>query len=276
MPTSLPTFACPHCGKQHPLGTLFCPETSLSIGEAPKNTPAVPPLPPAILPPVKKHAKPSPGLITGTVIAGVVVLSVILLLLFGRNLFTPLINGQSVFIQQVTPTAGSSFAMPTATYSAPTKVPEPASGSPRVLPRSAFQNAMNEGMDTLEWLAVESYDNAAYAGNTYTYTISVPADEPVLWTWGWCAIDRATLEQNFSRLRLSFLLNGRQLSASQQDEYTFDLEDQSCRHVGYVLDEWPEGLHNLILEVTYLSTVNDGWYDYEAGSFNHLLWVNAQ
>lgn len=276
MTTSLPTFTCPHCGKQHPLGTLFCPETNLSISEQPKSKSAVPPLLPVTLPPVKQRAKPSAGLITGTVIAGVVVLSVILLLIFGRKLFTPLINGNSVPIQQVTPTSRPSFSFSTATSNAPTKVPEPASGDPRVLSKSEFQSAMDEGMDTLEFLAVETYDNPAFAGNTYTYTVNIPADEPILWTWGWCAIDRATLDQNFSRVRLTFTLNGKTLSASQQDEYTFDLDDQSCRHVGYLLDNWPEGLHDLMLEVTYLSDINDGWYDYEAGTFAHLLWVNAQ
>ena len=59
--------------------------------------------------------------------------------------------------------------------------------------------------------------------STFTYTIVLNQSTTVLWQWGWCAKDKAILDQNFQHIKLAFNLAGTDVPLTQ-----FQQQDQSA------------------------------------------------
>jgi hypothetical protein len=101
---------------------------------------------------------------------------------------------------------------------------------------------------------------------TFTYTIELPRSETLLWVWGWCAQDDATLADNLDKMNLAFTLNGQEVAVEQFLPLDYPTEDgQSCRAYILGLTKWPSGEHRLTTLLTFTDALNDGVYDFKAG-----------
>jgi hypothetical protein len=143
----------------------------------------------------------------------------------------------------------------------------PASTAARLMSKSATQAALSS-LDQLEQAADESYPDADFlkVPFTFSYTIDLNRSTPLLWAWGWCAMDDATLEDNLARMDLAFTLDGEAVPQEDFLQLTYESEDgQSCMAYLVGVTDWPSGETRLVTTLTFTQALNDGTYDFPAG-----------
>jgi C-terminal processing protease CtpA/Prc len=130
----------------------------------------------------------------------------------------------------------------------------------------------------LEEKARESYDDEARAvmDTTFPYTIVLSESEPLLWAWGWCAADDATLENNLAKIKVEFDLNGEPVAIEQLATLSYSTDDnRSCFAYFAQVTDFVGGEHHLVTTVTLTSAVNDGEATYPAGQqvFDYAVYI---
>jgi len=130
----------------------------------------------------------------------------------------------------------------------------------------------------LENLAREQYttQDTLKVPATFTYTITLAQSQPVLWDWGWCAKDQATLTDNLNKIQLAFTLNGQAVELSKFVKLVGPLNGQQCETYVLGLTDWSGGQNEAITTATFTAPVNDGTYDYPAGKqvSDYTIYVN--
>jgi hypothetical protein len=125
----------------------------------------------------------------------------------------------------------------------------------------------------LEDLALESYEESEHsqAGRVYTYTIPLNTSRDLIWVYAWCTADQASFDDNWSKIELSFSLQGQ--SIPQDDFATLEGEFNGafCRAYYTVLSDFAPGDHVFRTIVTFTSPINDGMSDddYPAGTHTY-------
>jgi hypothetical protein len=270
-------FQCPHCKAWHPNGTTYCPIFGLPISPASNPAETIPPPlpanqnPPVPWKPPEHPIKKNPlGLILS--ISGAVIILIFILMIWPFKVI------------RLSAFAPTSTKYPTPTHAYPTQAPlatkVPSSGSeppgkgivlakmPEIMDPQTTLNDINSISD-LQSLATEQYDNPAYAGNTYPFTVSIQQSEPVLFGWGWCAADQTTLDENLAHIKYSFSMNNSPLSTRQMAVNTWSDSESACEWNGFGLHKWSIGEYHLEIKVEYTRAINDGWGDYSTGVFWH-------
>ncbi len=141
------------------------------------------------------------------------------------------------------------------------------SASPVFLSQDQTETALSSAY-LLEQKAREEYTTEDLLGmdKTFPFTIPLSRSETLLWVWGWCAKDQATLDNNLGKLKVTYTLNGQDVPADQFLRLDYDSSDgQKC--IAYVLGlkDWKGGEHKLITTVNFTSPLNDGVYDFPVG-----------
>jgi len=122
---------------------------------------------------------------------------------------------------------------------------------------------------TLQSLAKEQYTEEDYAKpGTLTYTVTLPDDKPVYFSYGWCTTTEEILRQNFEHIRVRLYFNGDELGRDVVHNLSFTSPDNLvCIDFGVLLSEWPAGAYKLEAVATFNQKINDGLADYEAGDY---------
>jgi hypothetical protein len=99
--------------------------------------------------------------------------------------------------------------------------------------------------------------------------------ETLLWTWGWCAKDKATLRDNMSKLGVQFTLNGKDVPLDKFLKLDYPSDKLECTAYVLGLRDWAIGEHHATTTVTFKSKLNDGTADYPAGTqiFKYVITV---
>jgi C-terminal processing protease CtpA/Prc len=151
------------------------------------------------------------------------------------------------------------------------------SAPPKIGDAAAVSDALNNGVKQLEELAKEQYsvDDLVKMDQTFTYTIALNESQDLLWAWGWCAVDQATLEQNLNIIQLDFSLAGNKVLIDQFQKLDYDSGNQKCAAYITVLSDWQAGENHLSTFVTFTAPVNDGRADYPAGTqvFDYTVYI---
>ncbi len=140
-------------------------------------------------------------------------------------------------------------------------------GNPIVISSDAKDLLYGGETPALEDLAQETYSSADLAAMDTTFTYTVPLkQQPVLWLWGWCAADEATLAQNMENIKVDFTLNGTVLATGADvKQLTYESSGLQCKLIYTALNRFPAGEHTLSTKVTFETAINDGTADYPAG-----------
>jgi hypothetical protein len=88
----------------------------------------------------------------------------------------------------------------------------------------------------------------------------------LIWAYVWCAKDTATLQQNFTNIKVKFVADGEDVS-SQVNSMDLENNGQQCRVVYTAVTDWPGGEHHLTTTATFTAKINDGTSDYAAGDY---------
>lgn len=128
------------------------------------------------------------------------------------------------------------------------------------------------GVRALEELAQERYTEEDLAKpGTLTYTVTITDDAPTYLTYGWCAVDEATLQQNFEHIAVKMYFNEEELG----DEVVHALQYKSpdgmpCLAFGVLMSDWSDGEYKLEAVATFDQKINDGMADYEPGDYSSV------
>jgi hypothetical protein len=135
-----------------------------------------------------------------------------------------------------------------------------------------------ENWRPLQALAEEQYTQEDYARpGTLTYTVDVADDLPKYFSYGWCAVDEATLVQNFEHMSVRLSINGEALAEEAVHNLTFtSTNDLLCVDFGVLIIEWPAGEYTLEAVATFEEPINDGLADFEAGDYVFIYNVTVE
>lgn len=146
-------------------------------------------------------------------------------------------------------------------------------------------NAVIKVLSGKDWhymqaLAKEQYSDADYAKpGTLTYTVTITDDLPVYFTYGWCAKDDTTLQNNLQHITVKLYFNDTELGKDVIQNLTYKTADNmSCADYGVLTSEWTDGQYKLKAVATFDQRINDGISDYSAGDyiFDYNITVKKQ
>jgi len=110
----------------------------------------------------------------------------------------------------------------------------------------------------------------------YTWHVTFPTNQPALLSMGWCAIDKQTLDANWSQMKYELFVDGYQIDLSQISENEVVDEEGSCRIYSAVLTGWSSTTHSFTWVHHIYKTLSDGWESYEAGEYVMEFIVDVQ
>jgi len=151
------------------------------------------------------------------------------------------------------------------------------SGSPSLMSHAQTEAGLSSA-DFLEDRAREEYttEDMLETDKEFTYNIPLSRSVPLMWVWGWCAKDEATLADNLGKMDFTFTLNGEQVSLDSFLNLDYDSSDgQKCTAYILGLTNWPGGEHHLSTLVEFTQALNDGVYDFTPGTqtFTYTVYV---
>lgn len=152
------------------------------------------------------------------------------------------------------------------------------SQSPTLGTAEDAQKAVASGMSYLEGFASETPDTPEInqPGDIYIYNIQFDQPEPVIWSYGWCTTTPAILEENFTHMKIEFIVNETPISPDHIFIQATTRDDGSiCREHTATITEWTSGQHQLEVRITFTEPTDDGWNLYPAGThtFKYLVTV---
>jgi C-terminal processing protease CtpA/Prc len=152
------------------------------------------------------------------------------------------------------------------------------SAPPKLMSPDETQSALGSGTSLLDEKAREQYSTADLLkmDTTFPYTITLSKSTTLVWAWGWCAKDQATLDDNLGKMKVKFTLNGQEIALDSFLKLDYDSSDgQKCRVYALGLTDWKGGENHAITTVTITAPLNDGTYDFPAGYqiFDYSIYV---
>lgn len=120
-----------------------------------------------------------------------------------------------------------------------------------------------------ESLAQEQYSEKDFAKpGTLTFTAKVNNDQPVYFSYGWCATSKEILQQNYQHITVELYFNGDKLGSDVVHSFAYTTaEGMFCGDFGVLLSDWPPGEYRMEAIAAFDDTINDGLADYEAGDY---------
>jgi hypothetical protein len=151
------------------------------------------------------------------------------------------------------------------------------SNGPRLMTAAEMQK-LTANPRLLDTAATETYAPEALqkVPATFTYTINLTKSEPLIWAWGWCAKDKATLTDNLAKMQVTFKLNGQDVPQSSFQSDNTPQGGQACHSLYAVVTDWASGANQVQTTISFTAPLNDGTYDYAAGDqvMNYTVNVN--
>jgi len=151
------------------------------------------------------------------------------------------------------------------------------SGPPHIMTQDETTQAIQANAQTFEQKAREQYTNQDYldVNKIFTFTIPLDKSQDLIWSWGWCAKDQATLDDNLKKLGLKFTLDGQEVTADKFLQQQGSSQGQQCVSYTLGLTDWPAGEHLAVTTLTFKSKLNDGQFDYNPGAqtFNYHVYI---
>ncbi len=153
----------------------------------------------------------------------------------------------------------STTAMPASTYSA---AKEPTLGTSDETEAAVI-------LQDVPWLVdlvAERY-SAPPPDRTFTYTIRLSENKPLLWDYAWCATTDAILKDNLKHIKVQFFVNDSPVDVSHIYTYIHHTPgtEAECYELVTIVSNWPKAKTQLKTGVTIDAKINDGTTDHAAG-----------
>ncbi|HUG34162.1 MAG TPA: hypothetical protein VMJ90_05295 [Anaerolineales bacterium] len=131
-----------------------------------------------------------------------------------------------------------------------------------------------EVLNSQDWVALQSVVNEQYTEEDYskpgtlTFTAEVTNEQPVYFSYGWCTVDEATLQQNFEHITVTMSIDGSELGDNVVHPLTLEQTGGLvCLDFGVLFSNWELGEYELKAVAAFDEVINDGLADYNAGDY---------
>ena len=153
------------------------------------------------------------------------------------------------------------------------------SGGARILLPGAAPISISSGKLGSAWwqqLADAQASAVLRAGESQAVAVRLQdSADQVLWAYGWCAPDEATLAANWQQIAVRFNLEGLEVSAANLATEQHAVADGICRATFAALGDFPGGAHQLSIEVNFAEPIRAGQRIHAAGLRTYTHNVNA-
>jgi hypothetical protein len=113
------------------------------------------------------------------------------------------------------------------------------------------------------------------------YSVVVPFGDEIRFFYGWCTIDRPTLDENQAHMEYVFTIDGVSYLDKIEQGYT-SMQDENnsfvyypCYSIGGVLSGWKVGEpHQIVIGAKFLEDIYDGWTTSDAGDYLMLYEID--
>jgi C-terminal processing protease CtpA/Prc len=167
-----------------------------------------------------------------------------------------------------TPTASTDIAEVQEPSGPPASAGVEPSGPPAMSTDFDFFGELNAGVPLLDDLTSEQYsDDQIYTPGILTYTVVMQQSTDVIAGYFWCTVTQEQLDDNWSKLELTFELDGQTYS---EDDFSFESVqngESPCNVLTVKLTNWPMGEHHFTVNANFNAAFNDGTSEYEAGTY---------
>lgn len=114
-------------------------------------------------------------------------------------------------------------------------------------------------------------------GDLYIFNIVLSKSRPLLWDYGWCTTTPDLLVGNFNQMKVEFFVNEQPVTGQPfAVKETQPSKNYYCRTLYILVTKWPEGVHKLDVDVTFLKPTDDGMNIYPAGTHTYRYFVSVQ
>lgn len=135
-------------------------------------------------------------------------------------------------------------------------------------------NKVIEVLNSRKYVELGAFAEERYTAEDFakpgslTFTVTIPNDQPVYFSYGWCTTTEEILSQNFEHINLKLSINGDALGNDVIHPISFTRPDGLvCLDYGVLVTEWPAGQYDVEAAATFDQKINDGLADYDAGDY---------
>lgn len=153
----------------------------------------------------------------------------------------------------------------------------------RMYALESIKNSLESGNVTLlEGVASSLSPSVSKKGRmsspgSYTYEITLPQNEIVVWNWGWCALTDTVLEDNLGEIEFQFQVDNQYISLDRfvGQKFVGDPRTPSCFGYSALLSDWNPGSHVLKTIIFFPTSISDGVNKYPAGTRSLIYEVDV-
>ncbi len=113
------------------------------------------------------------------------------------------------------------------------------------------------------------------APGSQNWTVSVPANQPVLILLGWCTQTSQILQQNDQHIKWTLTVDGQSVDVQKLFAFNQQLPDRVCSSYSGLIRQWPGSSHKIVTTMTVDQQINDGWNNYVAGDYTDVYTVTV-
>lgn len=107
------------------------------------------------------------------------------------------------------------------------------------------------------------------------WSVSVPANQPVLIMVGWCTSTSQILQQNNQQIKWTLTVDGQSVDVQKLFVLNQQLPDRVCSSNVGLIRQWPGTSHKIVTTMTVDQKINDGFNDYAAGDYTDVYTVTV-
>ncbi|MBN1304959.1 MAG: DnaJ domain-containing protein [Anaerolineales bacterium] len=155
--------------------------------------------------------------------------------------------------------------------------------TPEVISLPTFEDDQKKTLEILRndtWfllydMAVPPYSYEMKQGKT-SYKIELNGKTPIYIAFGWCAIDKETLDKNEKNISYSMAINNTPISIDKLHYFVYEIEKGeepdfpnglSCFDYGILASNWSDGEYILVIKTTFSIPIFDGYNTYPSGDY---------
>ncbi len=107
------------------------------------------------------------------------------------------------------------------------------------------------------------------------WSVTVPANQPVLIMLGWCTSTSQILQQNDQQIKWSLSVDGQSVDVSKLFSFDQQVQGEVCKSNVGLIRQWPGTTHKITTTMTVAQKINDGFNDYAAGDYTDVYTVTV-
>jgi hypothetical protein len=191
-----------------------------------------------------------------------------------------LVGGMGLIATTLFPTNTPTPHPPTGTSThQPTNTPtQPPTNTPTPMPSFSIQalDSWKGDKPVCVTCTIEGWTEQTKTPGNYHWNVDFSYGTPASIYLGWCAANKATLDQNWQKMNYELTIDGYAIDLNKLTLEDSEDSDGACYGFAGALTKWSKGIHSYIWIQHIYQPINDGWNPYSAGDYIFNFTVNVK